>query len=196
MSIDTYFLTDDKIKISRQSVLDDSTQAPLDATQADVDVNLYNVTDGAAVTQITAISLTWSATHQLYTFDMSDFSASLSAEKHYAGAVTEGGAGNLRTFEIEFYVSPAGFSTQQKADINTEMVDVIFTDTIPELSVGTPAATPTMATAMMFQYMALRNESNSTSSLVQVKNNSGTVISQASVTESASQVTRAQFVSP
>lgn len=48
-------------------------------------------------------------------------------------------------------------STQQKADVNFEALDVVSVDTIAELSQGVPATTPTVYTALMLIYMALRN---------------------------------------
>lgn len=50
-----------------------------------------------------------------------------------------------------------GLSTTQKADVNTEVLDVMDVDTFTELSQGVPSATPTHRAALMLIYMALRN---------------------------------------
>ncbi len=50
-----------------------------------------------------------------------------------------------------------GLSTTQKADVNTEALDVVNVDTISELAQGVPATTPTHRQALMLVYMALRN---------------------------------------
>ena len=88
-----------------------------------------------------------------------------------------------------------GMSTSMKAEINTEVADVLKTDTISELTT-TPGANPTFERALMMLYMALRNEADSTDSVTRIKNNSGSVVSQATITESASQVTRGKYQDP
>jgi len=50
------------------------------------------------------------------------------------------------------------FEADAKTEINDEMVDVLGTDTISELTQGIPTATPTITTALMLIYMALRKE--------------------------------------
>ena len=86
-------------------------------------------------------------------------------------------------------------STQQKADVNTEVVDVMTTDTIAELTVGIPTATPTIATALMLPYMALRNKLDTTSTLLEVHNDAGTIIAQATLSDDGTTFTRAEMVS-
>lgn len=85
--------------------------------------------------------------------------------------------------------------TQAKADVNAECVDVLFTDTINELAQAQPSATPSISTALMFLYMALRNETTTSASQLTIANNAGTVVSKQTLSETASVLTRAKFVS-
>ncbi len=48
-------------------------------------------------------------------------------------------------------------TTTQKADVNTEVLDVMSIDTLTEIAQGVPSATPTHRDALMLIYMALRN---------------------------------------
>jgi hypothetical protein len=86
--------------------------------------------------------------------------------------------------------------TQAKADVNAEIVDVLRTDTLAELSAGAPSATPTMAQAVTLLYMALRNKATETSSEFTVYNNSGTAIAKASVSDNGVTFTREQLGAP
>lgn len=48
-------------------------------------------------------------------------------------------------------------SATQQSDVNTQVLDVMNVDTIPELTQAVPSATPTHRAALMLIYMALRN---------------------------------------
>lgn len=98
----------------------------------------------------------------------------------------------------EFDLDSAGvqLSTQGKADVNAEAKDVIYTDTITELSAGAPATTPTVSTAIMLLYMALRNERIVTADTVIVKNNAGTAVCQGTVTKAGAQITLSKLGAP
>lgn len=68
-----------------------------------------------------------------------------------------------------------------RANVNSEMVDVIYTDTIPELPVAQPPKNPTIAQAVMLKYMIQRNEHVQTGSLFSIKNDSGAVIAKSTL---------------
>lgn len=64
------------------------------------------------------------------------------------------------------------------SEVNAEMVDVLTVDSLSELTVGAPSATPTFEDAIMLLYMHLRNDTKMTSAGVRsIANNAGTTIS-------------------
>lgn len=86
--------------------------------------------------------------------------------------------------------------TNAKAHVNAEVVDALFTDTISELSSGTPAATPTIATALMLLYMMVRNKHTASTSDEKVYNNAGTNIAKAAVSDNGTTFTKDQYGAP
>lgn len=80
--------------------------------------------------------------------------------------------------------------------INSEVVDVMSVDVISELSAGIPASNPTIVTALMFLYMALRNKNTTSTSENKVYNNAGSNIAKAQVSDSGSVYTKEQFQAP
>jgi hypothetical protein len=80
------------------------------------------------------------------------------------------------------------------AQVNAEVVDVLFTDTIPELAQAIPSATPTIATAVMLPYMTLRNQLTSTSTTLTVSNDAGTVITKKALSDDGTTYTEAEMV--
>lgn len=65
--------------------------------------------------------------------------------------------------------------TQAKTDVNTEVSDVLKTDTILELA-SIPAAAPTFEQALMFLYMRYRNKRTQTATQQKLHNDAGTAI--------------------
>ena len=87
-----------------------------------------------------------------------------------------------------------GLNNLSAAQVNTEVSDVLKTDTIAELS-AVPAATPTFEDAIMWLYMLLRNQrvTDNTAGEDRVSNDAGTVISEATISGTATAVTRAKY---
>jgi hypothetical protein len=85
-----------------------------------------------------------------------------------------------------------GLTTQMKADVNAQVVDVVNVDTIPELS-SIPTATPTIKQALMMLYMALRNKGTSTSVTRKLFNNAGTEVGGAIVSDDGTTFTKEKF---
>ena len=83
-----------------------------------------------------------------------------------------------------------------RARINTEVVDVLFTDLISELSSGAPDASPTIAKALMALYMTWRNKRVEKGSETEVYNNAGSVIAKAVTTDDGTQFTKEKFGAP
>ncbi|MCK5613528.1 hypothetical protein KAR91_67280 [Candidatus Pacearchaeota archaeon] len=70
----------------------------------------------------------------------------------------------------------AALNDLSAANVNTEVSDVLKTDTISELAQGKPTATPTFEKALMLVYMALRNQIDVTATLKEFHNDAGVVI--------------------
>lgn len=89
-------------------------------------------------------------------------------------------------------------STGMKAEINAEIVDVLTVDTIPELTAGAPATTPTFRDAVMLLYMSLRNKniSNASTNLNEIHNNADTVITKSTISDDGSIFTKTKFIAP
>lgn len=68
------------------------------------------------------------------------------------------------------------FEPAALALMNAEMVDVLGTDTLTELSQAAPAATPTIKAALMLLYMIARNKLTTTNTELGIHNNAGTKI--------------------
>ncbi len=93
----------------------------------------------------------------------------LTAAKIEAGAIGSSEAPNL----------DAAVSTRATpAQVNTQVVDVMTVDTIAELSQAIPAVTPTIVTALMLMYMAMRDrlDVDKLTNTKEVYNDAGTMI--------------------
>ena len=78
------------------------------------------------------------------------------------------------------------------ASILTQIRTTLSTDTMSELS-GVPSATPTIQQALMLSYMSLRNEHTATSSQEKIKNNAGTPIATATLSDDGSTFSKGQL---
>ena len=77
-----------------------------------------------------------------------------------------------------------------KAEVNTE-VDGALDTSITELTVQAPTATPTVRTALMLLYMALRNKTvvqTSGTDALEIYNDAGTLITKKLITDDGSVV--------
>lgn len=91
-------------------------------------------------------------------------------------------------------IASHALSTEISALNDISAADVLA-ETLSELSQGQPSATPSLADAIMLLYMAMRNEETQTSSEYAVKDDSGTVVAKASVSDDGSEVTKGKMVS-
>lgn len=85
-----------------------------------------------------------------------------------------------------------GLSTLTAAQVNAEVVDVIRVDALSELA-SVPAATPALDKALMFLYMALRNQMTVTASEQRIRNDAGTSIAASSLSDDGVTFTRGKF---
>jgi len=89
----------------------------------------------------------------------------------------------------------AALNDLSAAAVNAEVVDVLKTDTVAELAQGIPTATPTIESAIMRIYMALRNEVTVTATSKGFTNDAGTVIWKKALSDDATTYTEAEGVS-
>jgi len=81
------------------------------------------------------------------------------------------------------------------AQINTEVVDALGTDTLAQLSQAIPATTPTIKTALMLLYMIARYQLPTTSSSLGVYNDAGTKIAKKALSDDATTYTEGKMAS-
>lgn len=86
--------------------------------------------------------------------------------------------------------------TTAKSHVNAEVVDVMRTDVINELSSAQPPTNPTIVQALMLLYMALRNKQTQDSSEMKIFNNAGSAIAKAQTTDSGTMFTKEQMTAP
>jgi len=95
-----------------------------------------------------------------------------------------------------FRVIPASLTA---AAVNAEVVDALGTDTIAEMSSGAPPSAPTIKQALMYLYMALRNDTTATRNGTKerrIKNDAGTVITKATTTDDGSVFSQGKLGAP
>lgn len=78
------------------------------------------------------------------------------------------------------------------ADVNTQVADVLKTDTIAELG-AVPSATPTFEDALMFLYMKVRNEETGTTTAATIKNSAGDTIGTSTLSESGGTAKKGKY---
>lgn len=78
--------------------------------------------------------------------------------------------------------------------VNTEVSDVLKTDTIAELAQQAPPTAPTFQEAMMYLYMALVHKVDITATLKEFHNNAGTVIYKKTLSDDGTTYTEAESV--
>ena len=81
------------------------------------------------------------------------------------------------------------------SNVNTEVSDVLKTDTIAEMAQQAPPTTPTFQEAVMYLYMALTHRIDITATLKEFHNNAGTVIWKKTLSDDSTTYTEAESVS-
>jgi len=99
-----------------------------------------------------------------------------------------GGSGQDLNFENLRCAIPS-LGTEAKADVNTEVSDVLKTDTFTERSQGKPPAVNSIEGAIAYLYMALRNQIDVLESVKKFYDDAGTVIWKKAITENGTQYT-------
>lgn len=73
---------------------------------------------------------------------------------------------------------------------------VFLTQTLTELGIGIPSATPTIEQCLMLLYMSLRNKQTSDASQLSIFNNAGTAITRAQQSDTGTIYTKEEFGAP
>ncbi len=158
------------------------------------DTRLANL-DAAVSTRLAPAGTLATVTNLTNAPTVGDFNATMKTSLNAATPASVTGAVGSVTGNLGGNVtgSVGSLAAQAKADVNAEVVDALGVDTIAELAQGIPAATPTIKQAIMLLYMALRNESLTTASLLSIKNDVGTVITKAALADDAVTLTKGKL---
>lgn len=78
--------------------------------------------------------------------------------------------------------------------LQVDIAEVGNSATLPELSQGVPAATPSLEAALMLMYMAMRNKLDVTSALKEVHSDAGTQIATKALTNTAGVYSEAKMI--
>lgn len=82
--------------------------------------------------------------------------------------------------------------TATPAEVATEIADALTVDTLTELT-SIPGASPTIGQAVMLLYMALRNQATASTTQATIKNNAGTSIGTATLSDSSGTFTKGKY---
>ena len=83
-----------------------------------------------------------------------------------------------------------------EAEINAQMVDVLKTDTIAEMSAGAPPAAPTMEEVLNYLYRLFRNKTLTTSALITVRKDADDGdLFKATIGDDTSTFTKSEYIS-
>jgi len=208
---DAMILGTDLFDVSMTQILGTAVSTP--ATAGILDANVKNINNVAAATPgaaggvfIAGTNAATTVTTALTTTFTGNLTGSVASVTGAVGSVT-GAVGSV-TGAVGSVTGAVGgnvsgnvtgsvgaLAAQAKADVNAEVVDVIRVDQIAELAQAAPAATPTVATALMLLYHALRNQITVTSSSMTISNDAGVVIAKKALTDDSTQYTEAEMVS-
>ncbi len=154
---------DNIIAIDGESVIDDTTQALMSATETtiNVDIDFFDIMTGLAVAEVTNKVMTYQSASDFWTIEVSDFSSSLTDRHKYVAkvstATTPPESANMRDFKIsEFAVDNESFEAiwmrlPYEVDISAGKIKwyettpgvgpALFSANIYEGGTGTTAAT-------------------------------------------------------
>jgi len=114
-------------------------------------------------------------------------------------AVVDGNVDSILTDTAEIGTAGAGLtdlggmSTGMKAEVNVEAKDVLFTDTVAELS-GVPAANAALSDKINWNFLLARNKGTQTSSTKTILADDGsTIVATASISDDSTTFTRDEF---
>lgn len=113
-------------------------------------------------------------------------------QKTSLNAATPASVQNIPATGIGFTALP--WNAAWDAEVESECNDALNT-AIAEMAQGIPPVTPTPKQALMYLYMAWRNEVKRTAGLYTVSNDAGIVICKASLSDDGTTFTKVEFIS-
>lgn len=120
-----------------------------------------------------------------------DINAILVDTNELQGLISDGAITAL----LSSFGASTDFNSTMKASINTEVLDVIATDTISEMSQGTPPGSPTPIQVLNYLYRALINKMTQTSTTRCIYDSAGsTILFQAPVSDDGTTLTKSKYV--
>jgi len=105
------------------------------------------------------------------------------------------GLANIKVLIDALTAFVEGLHDLSAAQVNAEVVDALGTDIISELAQGIPAATPTIKTALMLLYMALRNQLTVTSSELGIYDDAAIKIAKKALSDDGTTYTEGEMAS-
>jgi len=148
---------------------------------AEIDSISYDVSTGGVTLSPAAIDAIWD-----------ELTAGHSIASSFAVALkdTDTGVNN-----VEAKLPTGTISDVTASQVNSEVVDALTVDTIPELAQAQPPTTPTIVQAIQLLYMAIRNQETGTATERAIYNNAGTKIAKGTLSDDGTTFTKAKLVS-
>lgn len=159
----------------------------LDARMAEASIN----TTGGAVDTVTAVTnavgITAAAVDAVWDEDIvaAHGTASTAGLLLRALGATISARSNNATLDALL-----GVADVASRDIHNQL---LLNETLSELAVAAPAATPSLSAALMLMYMALRNQETATATARTIRNDAGTIIATAVLSDDATTFTKGEF---
>lgn len=116
-------------------------------------------------------------------------------ETMYDAVVTDAAGTNIAADVVALQASVDGLNDLSAAEVNAEVVDGLYTDTITLLGQVAPAASPTIAYAVGFLYKIARNQltTDSTNGVQIYADDASTVDHKATISDNGTTFTRGEF---
>jgi len=194
----------DKLQVDATEISGDSTAA--DNLELDYDGTGYTKTNSTIGTCTTNTDMRGTDSAALAATALTDVTWTDAKAGYLDAAITSRNAttpptvGEIRE-EIDsnstrLDVDVSTRSTVTTAQVNTEVVDVLKTDTTSEMSQGAPPATPTMEEMMAYLYFRLRNKCTTTADEDAMWDDLGTTkLVKATITDNGTTLTKGEYVS-
>lgn len=88
------------------------------------------------------------------------------------------------------------FGSTAVGQVASEISDALRVDSLSEPSAGAPPATPAIANLLMYLYCTWRNQTTESTSESKVRNNAGTVLAKATLSDNGTEFTKGQYGAP
>lgn len=140
-------------------------------------ITIYDMSDGSVVVNAAAMS---EVAGGAYKYDFAGYDADKNYYIVFDGGATLTGADRYQR----------GFSNVE-GEIDEIQSQVV--DTMSEMTQGKPTATPTMAQALMYIYMQMRNKTETTATEFKIHNDAGTCIAKATLSDDGVTFTKSEM---